>query len=193
VLYDHGLLTTRGGNLSVMLPGSSRIVITPSGLLKGSLGPSDMVVVGRDGRRVDPGPPDLKPSTETPVHTAVYRARPDARAIVHAHPPHATTVATLGLTIEPVTVELAAYSGVPTLPYLPPGSPSLARRIVGALADADLVLLAGHGAFAVGTSLDAAVGEMDGLERACQSYLLLRQQSGGRPLPPIPGDERGAG
>jgi len=176
-LYERGLLTPSGGNLSAMLPGRSRILITPSGSHKGRLTPEAMVMVGRDGRPPADLVPGVAPSVEAPVHAAIYRSRPDAGAVVHAHPLHATVAATLGLELkpEPAMVDVAAFARTPILPYMPPGSPSLARGVAGALATCDTVLLAGHGAFAVGPSLDAATARMIGLERACELWLLMRR------------------
>jgi L-fuculose-phosphate aldolase len=81
-IYGYGMTTTSGGNLSI-LEENGDLWITPAGVDKGSLGPSDIMHVGTDGRVTGPH----RPSVELPFHQWIYQRRPDLRAIVHAHPP----------------------------------------------------------------------------------------------------------
>lgn len=81
-IYKRGLTTTSGGNISV-IDDEGDIWITPSGIDKGSLRPSDIICVRRDGRISGPH----KPSSEFPFHRAIYQSRPEIKAIIHAHPP----------------------------------------------------------------------------------------------------------
>src|SRR5208337_5392435 len=70
------------GNLSARLPQSNRIIISPSGFDKGALKPKDLVIVNLKGELLEG---KLRPSTETPMHCAIYRKRPELNAVVHAH------------------------------------------------------------------------------------------------------------
>ncbi len=81
-IYNRVLTTTSGGNLSI-IDENGDIWITPTGVDKGLMKPSDIVCVKADGTIIG----DNKPSSEYPFHLAIYRERPDIRAIVHAHPP----------------------------------------------------------------------------------------------------------
>jgi len=81
-IYHSGMTTLSGGNLSI-LDENGDIWITPAGVDKGNLTPRDIMCVDVDGRSTGPH----RPSTELPFHRAIYAARPDLRAIVHAHPP----------------------------------------------------------------------------------------------------------
>ena len=80
-IYDRGLTTTSGGNLSIM-DDDGNIWITPAGVDKGTLTRQDIVCVKPDGTCVG----QHKPSSELPFHASVYRNREDIRAVLHAHP-----------------------------------------------------------------------------------------------------------
>jgi L-fuculose-phosphate aldolase len=81
-IYRRGLTTTSGGNISV-IDGNGDIWVTPSAVDKGSLTAEDIVCVKKDGTIVG----RHKPSSEFPFHKSIYAARPDIKAIIHAHPP----------------------------------------------------------------------------------------------------------
>ena len=81
-IYDKGMTTTSGGNLSIM-DDDGNIWITPAGVDKGTLNRNDIICVKPDGSCVGPH----RPSSELPFHAAVYKMRPDLRAVLHAHPP----------------------------------------------------------------------------------------------------------
>ena len=81
-IYDKGLTTTSGGNLSIM-DSDGNIWITPAGVDKGTLTRKDIICVHPDGTTVGPH----KPSSELPFHASVYKMRPDLKAVLHAHPP----------------------------------------------------------------------------------------------------------
>ncbi|MBR6921150.1 MAG: class II aldolase/adducin family protein, partial [Clostridia bacterium] len=81
-IYDKGLTTTSGGNLSIM-DRDGNIWITPASVDKGTLTRNDIVCVKPDGEITG----NHKPSSELPFHQSVYKMRPDIRAVLHAHPP----------------------------------------------------------------------------------------------------------
>jgi L-fuculose-phosphate aldolase len=81
-IYKRGMTTTSGGNISV-IDSSGDIWVTPSAIDKGSLRRSDIVCVKQDGTIIG----RHKPSSEYPFHKAIYKTRPDIKAIIHAHPP----------------------------------------------------------------------------------------------------------
>jgi L-fuculose-phosphate aldolase len=81
-IYKRGLTTTSGGNISI-IDESGDIWVTPSGVDKGSLRPSDIMCIKKDGRIIG----NHKPSIEYPFHKAIYVIRQDIKAIIHAHPP----------------------------------------------------------------------------------------------------------
>ena len=181
-----GLVAATEGNLSLRL-GETSLLITPRGCRKDELAPEDVVVVpleaggGTEGSAaVADGAP--RPSSDVAIHRAVYAARPDATAVVHAHLP-----ASMGLTLAGEIPDAAALpetalllGRLPFLPFGQPGSEELASRIGAALADEAeprpvAVLLERHGAVAIGAgdgaaAVDLAVDRLELVEVLCRTW-----------------------
>ncbi len=165
-LDARGLVAGAEGNVSARV-GARRIVVTPAGAAKGELGVRDLVEVDVNGIPVRRG---ASPSTELPMHLAIYAARPDVRAIVHAHPVAATGFAVAHRRL-PVAglAELAGVVGpVPLVAYRMPGTPHLGLLVAKSLAAANVALLANHGAVAVGANCNAALHLMESLEQSAR-------------------------
>jgi len=171
-LASRGLIAGQDGNLSVRL-GRDRVLVTPSGAIKGLVQPGDMVEVDLQGhKRRGRG----NPTSELDLHLRILTRRPDVGAVVHAHPPVATAfgVAGEGLRIL-VLPELTQLCGeVPLVPYGTPGTPELADRLEPHLAGHDAWLLANHGAVTVGSTLDVAWIRMESLEHAARIIFAAR-------------------
>ena len=90
-LYQRGFIAGTEGNVSA-LEGPDRLWITPSGHHKGLLQPADLLLIDLQGHVLFG---NGRPSSETPMHLALYRCRPDIRAVVHAHPPLATATSAM--------------------------------------------------------------------------------------------------
>lgn len=167
-----GMVAGADGNISARLPGD-RVLVTPAGVPKGDLSPGELVVVDREGAVVDG---DTLPSTELPLHLAIYRTRPDVGAIVHAHPAAATGFAVAGEDfMAPVLPEIIlGLGGVPLVPFALPGSPALAESAAALSAGHDALLLANHGAVAFGATLEQALWRMESLEHAARIILNAR-------------------
>jgi L-fuculose-phosphate aldolase len=125
-------------------------------------------------------------STETLMHTAVYRRRPDVHAIVHAHPPTATGFAVAGIPLDrPLIAEAVVTLGpVPIIPYGQPSTEELADNVSRAICDAQALLMANHGALAVGDTLEQAWERIETLEQLARVTLVTRLLGGDRALPP---------
>ena len=108
LLYQKGLITPMGGNASGRLHGSDHFWITPSGLLKCDLRVRDIAKVALKGK-ISSG--ELKPSTETPLHSRIYQSREDVYAVIHAHSPVTLGATLAGLEIKPVTPESVMFVG----------------------------------------------------------------------------------
>ena len=174
-LYRQGLTTTSGGNVSCRLPGGF-MAISASRLDKAELGFDGVGVIStEDGRLLTPG---LKLSIETGMHQAIYAARPDVNAIVHAHPVTATAFCALPIPINTrLTAEAYALLGTPVMaPYALMGTPELAAKVGSALRPpAVCCLMENHGVLAVGADLLSAFDRLELLETAARQTLMALQ------------------
>jgi L-fuculose-phosphate aldolase len=152
-MNDRGLNQGTSGNVSGRLDGG--MLITPSAVPYDRLDPEMLVAMSLDGAAASGG----KPSTEWRLHAGVYRARPDVRAIVHAHAPYCTTLACLHRPIPAFHYMVAVAGGtdIRCAPYATVGTPALAAHALEALEGRQACLLANHGMLAVGESPDAAL------------------------------------
>jgi len=175
-----GFAPATDGNVSARL-GEEAILVTPAEREKGSLSPDDLLVVDLDGRVVEG---DGRPTTETPMHLACYRARGDVGGIVHAHPPAATAFAVSVLPLEaPVMPEVVATVGrVPLVPYATPGTAELASVLAPFVAGHDAFLLASHGVLALGRDTREALHRLERVEHLAKVTLAARLLGGPRVL-----------
>jgi autoinducer 2 (AI-2) kinase len=168
-LYDAHLITSTGGNVSVRASDEEAAWITPSQLFKGDLSPEVLVRIGMNGRALDPH--SRSPSSEALMHTAVYRARPEVRAVVHCHAPQATILANAGLPFLPVSTEAAFLSAIGRVPFVMPGTQELADAVVEALGEGWAVLMQNHGLLVAGRSLRRCADMCEIVERSCEVIL----------------------
>ncbi|WAU80487.1 class II aldolase/adducin family protein [Streptomyces sp. Qhu-G9] len=161
-----GLVVGTSGNVSVRV--GDTVLVTPTGVPYDRLTPEDVCGVSLDGRHVL-GP--LVPTSETPMHLAVYRAT-GARAVVHTHAVHATAVSTLVGEL-PLVHYMAADLGGPVrvAPYATYGTEKLAENMLGALRDRTACLLQNHGTLAHGATLSQAYDRTAQLEWMCRVWL----------------------
>ena len=181
LLYDRGYAAANDGNLSVRV-GEDRLLITPSGVGKGRMTPDMLLVTDLDGQVVEG---DRHPSSETKMHLMVYRRRPDAGAVVHAHPPVSTAFAVCRRGLEtPYLAELAA--GLGTVPCTPSfamlSTDEVPESVEPYLPDHNAVLLANHGALAWGADLWEAFDRLETVEHTAKIVLNAEALGGGVPL-----------
>jgi L-fuculose-phosphate aldolase len=169
-LYARGLIGGNEGNVSVRA--GDVIYVTPPGVCKGFLNTDAIVRTDLEGKPLDGRPA----STEVRMHTAVYARRPDVCGVVHAHPPTATAFAAAGLPLDrPLIAEAVVTLGpVPVIPYGTPSTAALAESVGSAVCDAQALLLANHGALAVGADVFRAWERMETLEQLAKVTLLTR-------------------
>jgi autoinducer 2 (AI-2) kinase len=183
-LYAQQLITATGGNVSVRVPGRDELWITPSQLFKGDLRPEVLVRIDLAGRPLDPNA--RAPSSERLIHCAIYAARPEAQAVIHAHAPHATTLANADLPFVPISTEAAFFGNIPRVPFIMPGTPELARAVGDAAKEEWAVLMKNHGLIVAGRSLRRAADMVEIVERSSQ--LILGCHAVGREPPRLPDD-----
>ncbi|WP_367125848.1 class II aldolase/adducin family protein [Streptomyces phytohabitans] len=176
-----GLVVGTSGNVSVRV--HDTVLVTPTGVPYDRLGPDDLCAVDLDGR---PVAGRLRPTSELPMHLAVYRAT-DATAVVHTHAVHATAVSTLVDELPAVHYMTAALGGpVRVAPYATYGTDELAAHMLHALRDRSGCLLRNHGTVTYGTGLDQAYDRTAQLEWMCRVWLTASSVPGRTPhlLPP---------
>lgn len=173
-MLDSGLVTGTSGNVSART-GDGDVLITPSGLDYALLQPEDVVLLDGRGRVLEG---HREPSSEWPMHTGIYRSRPQAGGIVHTHAPYSTTLACLGQGIPPVHYMLVALSGegrVPLARYATYGTEELSRYAADALGDSHhACLLQNHGAITVGENPSEAYSRAGILEEMAGIYYRAR-------------------
>lgn len=169
-LYERGLTTTSGGNLSIRV--GALVFISPSGSDKGSMKPEEIGVIDLDGKQA--GRP-FKPSIETQMHLEVYKARPDVKAIAHAHPPMASAFSATGAVIDTryLSEPYAVIGEVAYASYRLMGSLELALEVASAAKRANCVVMRNHGALATGRSMLEAFDRLEVLEAAARVNIAL--------------------
>lgn len=171
-LYDRGMMTGVGGNISARLPGTDEVWITPSGLYKPSLKNEDLLKVDLEGRLLEG---IFKPSMEWPFHVAIYRRRMDVNCVLHCHPPVATGLTLANVRIRPITLEAALMvAKAPVVPFIYPGTRELGEAVAEAAMGSRVVLLQNHGAVTIGYDLREALTAMEILEEAAAMTLVSR-------------------
>jgi L-fuculose-phosphate aldolase len=158
MLWEAGLVSSHGGNMSVPLPDGA-LLITRTGSMLGRLDDGDLVTVAADGSS------EGQPSMDTTVHRAVYDATA-AGAVLHAHPRYAIALSLMADAVEPADAEGRLRLG--SVPVVE------AERVAEALRDRPIVLARGHGSYARGDDLWQALQWTSILEESAQVLCLLR-------------------
>ena len=168
-----GLIVAAEGNLSLRLDDGS-LLVTPSGRRKDELGPGDLLTIDAvSGRPLDA---EGRPTSDLAIHRAVHAARPDIRAVVHAHVPAAIALTLAGHLPDPTALpETALFlSRLPLVRHGELGSEELAERIAAVISDGEplpgAVLLERHGALAVGRTIDEAVDRIELVDLLCRVW-----------------------
>jgi L-fuculose-phosphate aldolase len=166
---DAGLVTGSAGNLS--LRRGDRMLITARGSRLEAIDPAECVEVSLGSGSAPPG---SRPSSETPLHRAVYAAT-DAGAIVHTHSHFATVLSTLVDVLPPIHYAIHAFGGpVRVARYETFGTTALADAVTEALEDRTGALMANHGAIVYGRDVEHAVGLAITLEWLASVYYHAR-------------------
>ncbi len=180
-LHRQGFLAAADGNLSYRY--GERIHITPSGVAKSAIKPADMAEIDLQGAVLRG-----KPSSEKLMHLAIYQHCPQARAVVHAHPPHpiALSVAKPELRWLPegaLSELILAVGAVPIVPYARPSTVQLGDNLLPYLPHHRALILSRHGVICWGETLAEAYHGVERLEHAAKVLCLALQMGGISELP----------
>lgn len=170
-IYRAGMTTTSGGNISIMEENGD-MWITPSGIDKGNLKPSDIMCVKADGTIIGPH----RPSSEYPFHRALYRIRPNLHSVIHAHPPGLVTFSIVhqipDTNILPQAKSVCGPIGF--APYDVPGSEALGAKIAAEFEknpDYKAVIMENHGVVLMGVDIADAYQRFETLELCARTIL----------------------
>jgi autoinducer 2 (AI-2) kinase len=174
-LYEAGLITPKGGNVSTRIPDSEELWITPTQLYKGGLTEETLIRMTLQGKKLEGRD---RPSVELPMHLKIYSAREDVGAVIHTHAPMAIVVGLYDEPVPPITIEAIGLGRVPVVPFLLSGTKEQSQSIVDALGDGPAVLLRNHGLLTVGKDLREAASKAQQLEFAARTVVLCRLLGG---------------
>jgi ribulose-5-phosphate 4-epimerase/fuculose-1-phosphate aldolase len=162
-----------GGHLSARLD-EDRILIKPRPVSWRGLKPEDLIVIDFHGKLVAGAAGERSAVREWPIHARTYAARPDVRCVLHAHPHASTLMAALGIAVEPLDQDCAAFAG--RLPVLDNGAvsiatPELGDEVARALGDRGALLLKNHGSVVAAADIASVCVTAYRLEKVAEMML----------------------
>jgi L-fuculose-phosphate aldolase len=168
-VYSAGLAVAKSGNLSARLD-EENILITASGTFLGQLKEEDIVKVNLASAKFSAG---VKPSSELPLHSLVYKNFP-AKVVIHCHPPLINGYFAVAKTLKAMSFETKFYLG--DIPVIPQETPTvtLPEPVIAALKINNLVVLKNHGTIAVADKFEDALSITEALEEAVKSAACAR-------------------
>lgn len=174
LLYDRKLMVSTDGNISVRIS-ENEILITSSGFCKGMLTTEQITKVDMKGNILS----GMKPARDIRMHLATYQCRPEARAIVHTHPPIATGFSITGMTFDKVTLPEVMFSvgSIGVTEYAVPTTvevPEVVSKKLKECPDCKALILANHGALTFGEDVMDAYFKMETLEMFLTATLVSK-------------------
>ncbi len=179
-IWVKGFCAGNEGNHSYRLS-ENRFLCTPTGISKGFLKPDDICTVDADGKQIAG---KRKRTSEFMMHAAIYKARPDVRAVIHSHPPHATAFAVAGVELPTcIHPEAEVFLGaVKTAKYVTPGDQRLGESLQPYLKDSNTIILQNHGTVSFDKNLEEAYYKLEIVDAYSRILLLAKQVGSIRPL-----------
>jgi L-fuculose-phosphate aldolase len=184
-MYEKGLVIGSSGNISMRLPPKGKtglMAITPTSRHYDTLEPDDIPIIDFNGNMVEG---KLPPSVETPLHIAIYKARPNVNAVIHTHSTYASAVGVAGKEIPAILLDQVLCLGGEIKSCAGPlvGTPEQIDDFVCALGDRSAVLIPNHGAVGTGKTMRDAFIACQLIEKTAQVYLLALGAGKINPLP----------
>jgi L-fuculose-phosphate aldolase len=175
ILAAEGHTDTIYGHVSARIAGSEHVWMKPHTLGLEEVRPHDMLTIDLDGNKLAG---ELPRHSEFPIHTEIYRRRPDVQCVIHTHPPYATAFSAVDEPLRPVNHEGTLFA--PMLPRFVQTTdlivtPALGRAVAETLGAYNALLLKNHGIVVVGASVEEACVTAIVLEKAARMQLLARQ------------------
>jgi len=179
--YARQFVSGNDGNISYRLS-DNEVLCTPTLICKGFMTPDDLCTVDLDGRQTSG---DRKRTSEILLHLEIYRRDSKTRAVVHAHPPHATAFGVAGEDIPTgILPEGEVFLGVvPRAAYETPGTQEFAETIRPFVKSSCAVVLSNHGTVSWAETVERAYWNTEILDAYCRILLLARQLGNVNRLP----------
>jgi len=172
-VYARGFAAANDGNITYRL-NDRQVLCTPTMVCKGFLKPDDICTVDYEGKQLAG---KRKRTSEVMLHLAVYKNRPDVKAVVHCHPPHATAFAVAHEPIPKcILPEVEVFLGeVPVARYETPGDHRFASTILPFVKNCNTIILANHGTVTFGPDLEKAYWNSEIIDAYCKILILAKQ------------------
>src|SRR5436305_6744535 len=179
-IWLKGFCAGNEGNHSYRI-GENRILCTPTGISKGNLKPDDICTVDMEGKQISG---KRKRTSEINLHLAIYKARPDVKAVIHSHPPHATAFAVAGVDLPTcIHPEAEVFPGaVKTAKYVTPGDMRLGESIQPFVKDSNTILLQSHGVVCFHADIEQCYYNLEIVDAYARILILAKQVGSIRPL-----------
>ncbi len=179
-IWLKGFCAGNEGNHSYRL-GENRILCTPTGISKGNLKPDDLCMVDLEGKQVGG---KRRRTSEINLHLAIYKNRPDVKAVIHSHPPHATAFAVAGVDLPTcIHPEAEVFLGeVKMAKYATPGDKRLGESILPHVKDSNTIILQNHGVVCFDKDLEHCYYKLEIVDAYARILLLAKQIGSIRPL-----------
>jgi L-fuculose-phosphate aldolase len=179
-IWLKGFCAGNEGNHSYRIA-ENRVLCTPTGISKSALKPDDICTVDMEGKQVAG---KRKRTSEVLLHLAIYNARPDVKAVIHSHPPHATAFAVAGVDLPTcIHPEAEVFLGaVKTAKYVTPGDTRLGESILPYVKDSNTILLQSHGVVCFHAEMEQAYYQLEIVDAYARILLLAKQVGSIRPL-----------
>jgi L-fuculose-phosphate aldolase len=186
-LWQRQYVDGNGGNISYRLTADA-VLCTPTLVSKADLKPEDLCLVDLSGNQLTGGKPR---TSEILMHLEIYKAVPQAKAVVHCHPPHATAYAITGR-VPPTCIipEYEVFIGrVALTPYETPGTQKFAETVIPVARDHNTILLANHGIACWADTVTHAEWFAEVVDTYCWTLMLASQL--GSPVTHFDSDKAG--
>lgn len=180
-MYQRGLCCGNDGNISVRI-GDDRVLATPTLICKGFMQPDDLCLIDMAGNQVAG---TRRRTSEIFLHLEIYAGDSSARAVVHAHPPHATAFAIARVDIPSgIVPEAELFLGaVPRAAYETPGNRDFAATVSPFVGKSNAVVLSSHGTVSWAAELEHAYWYTEMLDNYCRMLMLARSLGNVERLP----------
>ena len=176
-IWEKNYVDGNGGNMTVRV-GDNLVLCTPTLISKGFMTPADICLIDLEGKQLAG---TRKRTSEAMTHLAIMKRQPNAKACVHAHPPHATAFAVAGV-VPPTCMipEAEVFLGqIGYAKYATPGSPAVAEEVARVAVDHYSVIMENHGVIVWGKDVEDAQWKMENTDAYCQVIWIAAQLNGG--------------